>query len=147
MELPTTGDRPISGPTNKLLFHSCNWSGNKARLGAAAYLSVWESLSNGFLSSPVFDSCLFSSNVVQSSTRDYVQQLGIGTVNVNGLIIEFVNNATFTANNGTALVGHNAGFSVTSNCAANFTYNTGLQGGATVLAYTLHGYKQMYTVE
>ncbi|XP_065888117.1 uncharacterized protein [Dysidea avara] len=129
MERPTEA-RPISSQTNKLSFLSCSWIGNKARLGAAAYLSVWESLPNGFLSSPIFDNCSFFSNTVNSSMNGHVQQLGVGAVYVDSLIISLVNAVTFTANTGTAIVGHNAGFNVHSGCEVAFYNNTGIQGGA-----------------
>ena len=124
--------------TNALHFKNCSWVDNTGELAAAVDITpdVWDSLSDGFLVSPVFEDCLFTQNhrtvfekpidqPPQPYTRITTAAMYIDAriVNLKGLI-QFIDNECrgIYANGGI--------INVQENTTVVLEGNNGSQGGA-----------------
>lgn len=122
--------------TNTLVFLSCLWKENIARVGSAVDISPRTTNSTeGALVQPVFKQCTFESNLAKyaSNTNETGNLVGIGAVYVDSVHAYFAESATFYNNSQTALAAINAGLYFESGCQAQFKSNSGRKGGAVAL--------------
>ena len=101
-------------------------------MGSAVDLSSSIDISEGQLVIPVFDNCSFIQNS-NSYTTNVVQSVGLGSLNSDGIPIEFYNENYFMENDGTTLSALDALVDFKDNSSAVFYHNKGLRGGAVAL--------------
>ena len=116
--------------TNSLVFDTCLFVGNQARIAFAVDLSVLSPDTGiGPLMEPRFTNCRFLRN--KALTKNIVgYQLGIGALYVNRVPTVFQGVTTFLGNSGTGLVVSDTGVHVAESSVMNFTGNFGRSGGA-----------------
>ena len=120
--------------TNQLIFKSCSWKNNIARVGTAVDLSVWHPVSTGAVVKPSFSRCIFRNN-----SADYAENnssgtfVGLGAMYTDSIPILFTDNVNFSHNTHTALAAVGTGIYFDSNTVAVFYSNTGRNGGALAL--------------
>ena len=122
---------------NTIVFSNCSWIANKARVGAAIDVSpqIADRLSGGQLPPIELTDCEFIDNRVTFKTQDIHQEFGIGTFYSSLLDIKFRSSVKFLNNSGSAFIIVN-GVADFRFCDAEFTNNTGVQGGAIALIGT-----------
>ena len=122
---------------NTVVFSNCSWIANKARVGAAMDVSprIADRLSSGLLPPIKLIDCKFINNEVTVKTQGIQQAVGIGTFYSSLLDIKFQSSVKFLNNSGSAFIIVNAVADFRS-CDAEFTNNTGVQGGAIALIGT-----------
>lgn len=121
----------VTGVTNRIEFHTCNWDGNVARLGAAMDLSLWHMITNGSITQPILQDCNFTNNTVEY-TKLIGTAVGVGTVYSDSVPIAFSGRTFFVNNSGSALVSLDAEVEFKKELVV-FENNTGREGGAIVL--------------
>ena len=123
--------------TNTIVFSNCSWIANKARVGAAIDVSpqIADRLSGGQLPPIELTDCEFIDNRVTDKTQGIRQAFGIGTFYSSLLDISFRSSVKFVNNSGSAFIIVN-GVADFRSCDAEFTNNTGVQGGAIALIGT-----------
>ena len=132
VSMSTNPEIGVFNASNRIAFSNCTWLRNVARVGSAVDLSPFIDLSEGKLVIPVFDNCSFTQNS-NSYTTDIVQSVGLGSLNSDGIPIEFYNENYFMENDGTALSALDALVDFKYNSSAVFYRNKGLRGGAIAL--------------
>ena len=125
------------GASNTITFSDCSWIANKARVGAAIDISpqIADRLSGGLKPPIKFKDCEFINNQVSFETQDIHQASGVGTFYSSLLDITFRSFVKFVNNSGSAFIIVN-GVANFRHCSAEFTNNTGVQGGAIALIGT-----------
>ena len=124
-------DNNISLSTNDNImeFIDCSWTGNVARLGSALDMASYQERA---IVRPVLTSCIFESNSVRYSKYSGIAA-GIGTIYVDSIPLVIKDTFNSRNNQGSGIVSLNAELEFTENCVANFTNNTGQNGGALAL--------------
>ena len=122
--------------SNTLTIDECNFTNNSAHTGSAVDITpnVFERLSSGIQTKPVFRNCRFSCNtvIVNYQTRRTQTTYGIATVYVSRYDITFIGYNRFDNNLGSAV--HIVGGIVNmSQSSVDFIKNHGFQGGAVAL--------------
>ena len=115
-----------------VVINCSHFEGNIAHVGAAVYVSRYILIIPGKMLQVHVSHTFFIANSVSKPHNSQPYERGIGAVYTNRVAIQFHNNVTFQGNHGTALsaVGTHLDF---KNCTANFSFNSGYQGGAIVL--------------
>ena len=110
--------------TNYIRFHNCTWDSNSAQVAAAVDLvpDAFSGLATGFLPIPVFENCTFVNNTLLSDQS--------GILNIQRFEVHFLSYVRFVNNSGTALYSSDGITVVLNNTQADFTNNTGVNGGA-----------------
>ena len=138
-------------PANVLHFIGCHWYENKAALGAAIDLGVLHSSENGQLVKPQFSNCTFMANEVTAFTVDHIHDAysitdanstntsggywpGSGTMYLDTITVDFLDNVVFTNNTGGAVVAIDAGVNVHQHASVEFSNNKAELGGALSLS-------------
>ena len=122
--------------TNTLVFSSCLWKENVARVGSAIDISPRTTNSTeGALVQPLFKQCTFDSNLAEyaSHTNETGIFVGVGAVYVDSVPVRFTESVLFQNNSQTALASINAGLYFENGCQAYFKSNSGRKGGAIAL--------------
>ena len=130
--MSTNPEIGVFNASNRIAFSNCTWLRNVARVGSAVDLSPFIDISEGQLVIPVFDNCSFIQNS-NSYTTDVVQSVGLGSLNSDGIPLEFYNENYFVENDGTALSALDALVDFKRDSSAVFYHNKGLRGGAIAL--------------
>ena len=109
----------------------CTFQSNVGRIGSAADISFYQFFIEGYLPHVLLFNCTFVDNSV-NYTQEMVHMVGMGTVYVNRVPVDFGGTANFTQNLGSALavIGAQVNF---SRCAAFFINNSGSNGGGIAL--------------
>ena len=132
VSMSTNRETGVFVASNGITYYNCTWLRNVARVGSAVDLSSSIDISEGQLVIPVFDNCSFIQNS-NSYTTNVVQSVGLGSLNSDGIPIEFYNENYFMENDGTALSALDALVDFKDNSSAVFYRNKGLRGGAVAL--------------
>ena len=122
--------------TNMLIFSSCLWRENVARVGSAFDASPRTTNSTeGALVQLLFKQCTFENNLAKyaSDTNEPGNFVGVGAVYVDSVPVYFTESVSFRNNSQTALASINAGLYFESGCQAQFKSNSGRKGGAVAL--------------
>ena len=130
--MSTNRETGVFVASNGITYYNCTWLRNVARVGSAVDLASSIDISEGQLVIPVFDNCSFIQNS-NSYTTNVVQSVGLGSLNSDGIPIEFYNENYFMENDGTALSALDALVDFKDNSSAVFYRNKGLRGGAVAL--------------
>ena len=122
-----SSQRNVSSPTNTLAFQNCTWDSNTADTAGIVDISqdAFTTQRHGFMPVPVFENCTFVNNTLSAS------QLGV--LSVQSCDIHFQSHVHFHNNLGTALYLFDASVVILNGTVANFTNNTGTNGGAVTL--------------
>ena len=114
---------------NSVAFLNCTFIGNSARLGAAVLLKPddRDSIYDGQVTSPFFESCSFISNKVDSNP------MYSGIVDIESVVVEFSKNMLFVGSRGSAIVAKSAQIHVLESTKIEFWSNTATNGGAVAL--------------
>ena len=115
-------------PTNAIEFKHCEWTSNKARLGAAVDLSLWHPVSNGAVVQVKFTDTIISSHHYDQPTGSIV---GIGAFYTDSVPAVFYGYANFAFNTFSAFAATST--SVDFFESASFIGNSGRKGGAIAL--------------
>ena len=122
--------------SNTFNVEKCNFIGNSAHAGSAVDITpnVFERLSNGILTIPVFKDCTFSNNTVIINFQPNRTQTtyGIATVYISLYSVKLEGYNNFENNLGTAIHIVNGNINM-SESSVHFYNNTGIQGGAVAL--------------
>ena len=127
-------------------FSNCSWSGNKAPMGAAAFISpgVWDYTRDGFVPSPLFTDCTFESNSavqkLSSSQRKIypsnngakfkILSMGYGALFISEFKVKFKGKTVFANNKGSAVRLSNSVLAFRENSQVEFRNNVAHNGGA-----------------
>ena len=130
-------DREINAEeSNTFNIEECRFEGNRAHTGSAVDITpnVFQRLTSGVLTTPVFKNCEFTSNtvIINFETNRTQTTYGIGTIYVSLYNIEFEGFNRFENNVGTAIHIVN-GHIDASRSSVDFINNYGIQGGAIAL--------------
>lgn len=112
---------------------NCSFTGNKAdNAGSALFISSWANsiLQGRFLPTVIIENTFFGNNKV---SIPYNATAGMGCVYSDSIPLEFNKRATFTNNQGTALVVSRSEMVATYYTSLLFTNNTGHSGAAIAL--------------
>ena len=122
--------------TMNTIFIDCIWTYNTATSGAAVDISrmfetkkIFESLKF----TPEFRRCMFTKNKVQyNQTNSSILQesLGNGIFSISLMNVKFDKKVMFSENKGSAILGVNTQLMFNCSEGANFSRNTGINGGA-----------------
>ena len=117
-----------------VIITNCDFQSNEGLLGAAAYLKVFPAIREGYIPHITINSCFFLNNSIKYH-NDTVHPVGIGTVYINQLPVNFQNHVYFINNSGSALavVGTQVNF---TGVIAQFIGNLGHVGGGVALLGT-----------
>ena len=122
--------------SNTLNIEECSFEGNRAHTGSAVDITpnVFERLTSGILTTPVFKNCVFTSNtvVVNFEINRTQTTYGIGTIYVSLYNVKFEGLNRFENNLGTAIHIVNGNIHA-SRSSIDFVSNYGIQGGAIAL--------------
>ena len=138
-----------SEATNMIEFTNCTWASNSGNVGSAIDLSVWYSQSEGSTVKTHFTNCSFAHNNDKYGPP-VGKMVGMGTLYTDSVPVIFKNGVKFKNNSCSAVVVAEASVDFLYNCMANFTGNTGRNGGAISLfgsAYIrVHNLTKLYFV-
>ena len=122
---------------------NCLFEGNSAPIGAAVHMKpeARQSIYEGSTPVAIFSNCTFTRNQLLYTgsflniANDDVSQhvLESGTVDIESLEIDFSNYASFTDNQGSAIVANSAQVNVMENTRVEFVNNTATNGGGMAL--------------
>ena len=126
---------PSTELANKVVFRSCKWSRNGAKLGSAVDISpqIWESYVHDIKTVIAFNDCNFQFNYPTEADTDYTPVTyvsGIGAFSAVGYHIVFEKKIHFDGNNGSAMYLDSADVEFKSSSNVTFTRNRGFSGGA-----------------
>ena len=127
----------ISDDMNVVLFDDCKFTGNKAHMGSAVNMmpNVFLRLSTGHTTVPRFRDCMFLENTVftnHTQSQQIQRTAGVGTIYTSLYDTHFEGYNCFENNWGSAVYVV-SGIADFTNSSAQFTNNTGVNGGAIAL--------------
>lgn len=125
---------PYSSNTDSnVRFTNCIWNDNSAIVGAAValYPEVWQKVTSGYLSTPLFINCDFKNNSITSS-KDPLHTRG-GVFFTGALSVKFSGNILFLNNQGSAMHVSAAEIHVLNNTVMEFNSNRASRGAAITL--------------
>ena len=130
----------------------CRFEGNRAHTGSAVDITpnVFERMTSGILTVPVFKDCVFTNNTVTgvNFVTSHIQTTyGIGTIYISLYDVKFEGYNHFENNLGTAVHIINGNIDV-SHSSVDFIGNRGIHGGAVALigeSSMMFGNNQTYT--
>ena len=110
--------------TDYIRFQNCTWDSNSAQVAAAVDVvpDAFSGLATGFLPIPVFENCTFVNNILLSDQS--------GILNIQCFEVHFLSYVIFVNNSGTALYSSDGIIVILNETQADFTNNTGINGGA-----------------
>ena len=129
-------------------FLDCSWAKNNAPMGAAVFISpgVWDYTREGFVPSPMFANCTFTSNSavqdlfprkndpnVAGDPKMRVMSVGYGAVFVSESEVRFEGETIFIGNHGSAVHLSNSVLSFSERARVTFRDNLGHNGGAVAM--------------
>ena len=118
---------------NSLSIRNSLWNSNTARIGAAIYLGTFHTFTLGHFSWVNFTDSIFISNSV-TYPNQLGKSLGSGAVYIDEIPVAFLGSVKFDNNyDGTALTAYHTIIKFLENSTAEFTNNTGHDGGAIAL--------------
>ena len=124
--------------TDELLFKDCSWVENFGQLAAAVDITpdVWDSLSDGFLVSPVFEDCMFTKNhrtvfntPISQPPQSYTR-ITTATMYVDDSVVNLVGLIQFIDNECRGIYANGGIINVQENTTVVLEGNNGSQGGA-----------------
>ncbi len=119
--------------TNTISFSGCSWVNNTAIIGSAVMLTpeAWNSLTDGYLPTPVFDKCTFTGNeVVNQGSSDPDLFTSAGALFISTSVVNFTSSVVFSGNTGSAIYINAGSINVLENTTVVFDGNHGDRGGA-----------------
>ena len=116
---------------NVLELRKCQFENNVGRIGAALDLSLFHPSINGKHLRPLLSSCMFKNN--QAINSESGGLIGVGTVYVDSLPVNFSGNVSFNNNSGSALAVTGSYITIEPNSNVSFYNNSGRNGGAIAL--------------
>ena len=133
--------KPSAAKNYIIKFINCTWEQNKAVFGSAVEASVHASdtLTSGYVMSPIFKDCQFISNFRLEEEYDCINDShelltrfswGKGVFFATALPIQFKGNTTFFGSNTSALAVSASIIEFAAGSNVNFTNNTAFEGGA-----------------
>lgn len=125
------GRTSIGHEDNSYYFTNCTWDRNKAVIGSAITLKLWDYDQGLFGPNSPFKVKLTDCNIIKNTLRENsTEELGLGAV-YDFLVPLFLRNVNFTGNTNTSLVLDTS--SVTIMERVIFSQNTGFKGGAVAM--------------
>ena len=122
--------------SNTFNIEECRFESNRAHTGSAVDITpnVFERLTSGILTTPVFKNCVFTNNtvIINFETNRTQTTYGIGTIYVSLYNVKFEGFNCFENNLGTAIHIVNGNIDA-SRSSVDFIKNRGIQGGAIAL--------------
>ncbi len=121
---------------NTISFSNCSWMNNTAEIGSAILLApeAWNTLTDGYLPTPVFHNCTFTENkVVNTGSNDPELSTSSGALFISTYTVNFTSSVTFSRNAGTAIYINSGTINVLENTSLVFDENHGNQGGAVAM--------------
>lgn len=127
--------------TNNISFSNCSWVANTAEIGSAVMLTTeaWNSLTDGYLPTPVFNNCTFAENtVVNTSLSDnnldlLMSSTSSGVLFISTYTVNFTSSVKFSRNTGSAIYINAGTINVLENTNVVFDSNYGYKGGAVAM--------------
>ena len=121
-------------PVNQLQLFDCSFTENKARLGAAIDLSIYHPSIDGTHPKVLIHNLIVHKNIALFHGGQPGTIVGIGTVYIDTLAVQFAGTITFEDNNGSALaLTGSCQVDILNNSKMEFTRNLGRNGGGLVI--------------
>ncbi len=123
---------PEDVQTNQISFEEVIWRGNRARLGSAVDLAVWDLFLSGSVVQSSFKNCIFENNSVEY-TEKFGTAVGTGTIYTDTVPIQFIGYVRCDGNEGSCIYSVEATVEFVENTIATFTNNVAYTGGGIAL--------------
>ena len=123
---------PEDVQTNQISFEEVSWKGNKARLGSAVDLAVWDLFLSGLVVKSSFKNCIFENNSVDY-TEKFGTAVGTGTIYTDTVPITFIGYVRCSNNQGSCVYSVEAAVEFAENTIGTFENNAAYNGGGIAL--------------